>query len=196
MVRADLITQAVRALTRDELVVYPTDTLYGLGADMLSDEALTHLYDAKGRDFLKPVSIACSDKDMLETFAYVDECASACIDAFLPGPVTFLLKPRSIVPKRIMGGTKRIGVRIPANSTALALISEFDSPITATSANRSGAPDPRVASDCTIPCAVILDDGPVGGLGSTIVDLVSFDIVRQGACLDEVCAFLAKWSTL
>jgi len=178
MIHADLIAKAVRALARDELVVYPTDTLYGLGADVLSDEALTHLYDAKGRDFLKPVSIACSDKDMLETFAYVDEFASACIDAFLPGPVTFLLKPRSIVPKTIMAGTKRIGVRIPANPTALSLISEFDSPITATSANRSGDPDPKMAIDCTIPCAVVLDDGPVGGIGSTIVDLVSFDIVR------------------
>ena len=192
MIHADLIAKAVRALARDELVVYPTDTLYGLGADVLSDEALTHLYDAKGRDFLKPVSIACSDKDMLETFAYVDEFASACIDAFLPGPVTFLLKPRSIVPKTIMAGTKRIGVRIPANPTALSLISEFDSPITATSANRSGDPDPKMAIDCTIPCAVVLDDGPVGGIGSTIVDLVSFDIVRQGACFDEICAFLAK----
>lgn len=194
MIRAELITQAVRALARDELVVYPTDTLYGLGADVLSDEALIHLYDAKGRDFLKPVSIACSDRDMIEPFAYIDECASACIDAFLPGPVTLLLKPRSLAPKTIMAGTKKIGVRIPANPTAISLISEFDSPITATSANRSGDPDPKVAKDCIIPCAVVLDDGPVGGLGSTIVDLVNFDIVRQGACLDEVCAFLAEWS--
>ena len=194
MIRLDLITQAVRALSRDELVVYPTDTLYGLGADVLSDEALIHLYDAKGRDFSKPVSIACSNLEMIEAFAYIDACASACIDAFLPGPVTLLLKPRSIVPKRIMAGTKKIGMRIPANPTALSLISEFDSPITATSANRSGDPDPKVAQDCTIPCAVVLDDGPVGGIGSTIVDLVSFDIVRQGACFDEVCAFLAKWS--
>ena len=193
MIRSEYITQAVRALLHDELVIYPTDTLYGLGADVLSDEALTHLYDAKGRDALKPISIACSDRDMIETFAYVDECASACIDAFLPGPVTILLKPRSIVPKSIMAGTKKIGVRIPANPTALALISEFDSPITATSANRSGDPDPKVATDCTIACAVVLDDGPVGGLGSTIVDLVNFDIVRQGAYFDEVCSFLAKW---
>ena len=194
MIRPDLITQAVRALSRDELVVYPTDTLYGLGADVLSDEALIHLYDAKGRDFLKPVSIACSNLEMIETFAYIDACASACIETFLPGPVTLLLKPRSIVPKRIMAGTKKIGVRIPANPTALSLISEFDSPITATSANRSGDPDPKVAQDCTIPCAVVLDDGPTLGVGSTIVDLVSFDIVRQGACFDEICAFLAKWS--
>ncbi|MDR2855091.1 MAG: threonylcarbamoyl-AMP synthase [Methanomicrobiales archaeon] len=194
MIRADLITQAVRALSRDELVVYPTDTLYGLGADVLSDEALINLYEAKGRDFLKPVSIACSNREMLETFAYIDECASACIDAFFPGPVTLLLKPRSIVPQRIMAGTKKIGVRIPRNPTALSLISEFDSPITATSANRSGDPDPKVARDCTIPCAVVLDDGPVGGIGSTIVDLVNFDIVRQGAYFEEICAFLAKWS--
>ena len=194
MLRADLITQAVRALFRDELVVYPTDTLYGLGADVLSEEAIMHLYDAKGRDFLKPVSIACSNLDMIETFAYVDDCAAACIDAFLPGPVTLLLKPRSIVPRSIMAGTGKLGVRIPANSTALSLISEFDSPITATSANRSGDPDPKTAKDCMIPCAVVLDDGPVGGMGSTIADLVDFDIVRQGASFDEICAFLAKWS--
>jgi len=194
MIRADLITEAVRALSHDELVVYPTDTLYGLGADVLSDEAIMHLYDAKGRDFLKPVSVACADLDMLEAFVHVDDCASACIDAFLPGPVTLLLKPRSIVPRSIMAGTGKLGVRIPANPTALSLISEFDSPITATSANRSGEADPKTAKDCTIPCAVILDDGPVGGMGSTIVDLVNFDIVRQGACFDEVCAFLAKWS--
>jgi L-threonylcarbamoyladenylate synthase len=194
MTRADRIAQAVRALSRDELVVYPTDTLYGLGADVLSEEAIMHLYDAKGRDFLKPVSIACSDLDMMATFAYVDDCAAACIDAFLPGPVTLLLKPRSIVPRSIMAGSGKLGVRIPANPTALSLISEFDSPITATSANRSGDPDPKAAGDCRIPCAVVLDDGPVGEMGSTIVDLVDFDIVRQGAFFDEVCAFLAKWS--
>ena len=194
MSRADLITQAVRALSRDELIIYPTDTLYGLGADVLSDEAIRHLYDAKGRDFLKPVSIACSDRDMLETFVYVDDCASACIDAFLPGPVTLLLKPRSIVPRSIMAGTGKLGVRIPASSTALSLISEFDSPITATSANRSGEADSRTARDCTIPCAVVIDDGPVSGVGSTIVDLVNFDIVRQGPYFDEICAFLVKWS--
>jgi len=93
-----------------------------------------------------------------------------------------------------MAGTGKLGVRIPANPTALALISEFDSPITATSANRSGEADPKTARDCTIPCAVVLDDGPSSGMGSTIVDLVDFDIVRQGVCFDEICTFLAKWS--
>ena len=190
----ELIKKAVLALSRDELVVYPTDTLYGLGADVLSDEALVHLYDVKGMDFLKPVSIAVSDKEMLEAFAYVDDRASAFIDTFLPGPVTVLLKPRSIVPRLIMADTDRIGIRIPAHPTALALISEFDSPITATSANRSGDVDSIYAQDCTVPCAVVLDDGPVSGVGSTIVDLVSGDVIRQGVCFEKVCAFIAEWN--
>lgn len=194
MIQNDLIKKAVLALSRDELVVYPTDTLYGLGADVLSDEALVHLYDAKGMDFLKPVSIAVSDKEMLEAFAYVDDGALAFIETFLPGPVTVLLKPRSIVPRLIMADTDRIGIRIPANPTALALIYEFDSPITATSANRSGDADSIYAQNCTVPCAVVLDDGPVSGVGSTIVDLVNGDIIRQGACLEKVCAFIAEWN--
>lgn len=106
------IDKAVEVLMRDGLIIYPTDTLYGLGADALSEEAIYRVYEAKGRDYSKPISIAVSDIEMIHTVARVDECAEAFIEAFLPGPVTIILEARSILPPELTAGTGRIGIRL------------------------------------------------------------------------------------
>ena len=88
----DRIKEAVKVLHRDGLIVYPTDTIYGLGADALSDEAIAAVYDAKHRPLAKPISIAVSDRDMLAALAVVTPVAERFIERFLPGPFTVLCK--------------------------------------------------------------------------------------------------------
>ncbi len=190
----DIIKKAVSVLKQDGLIVYPTDTLYGLGADALSEESVLKVFEAKGREFHKPISIAVSDCDMISAVACVDEIAEAFISRFMPGPVTLVLKARSILPCMLTAGSGNIGIRFPAQDVALEIISQFDSPITATSANISGGPDPITVNDALVPHDYTVDVGALRGIPSTVVDLVNKDIVRPGADLDRIAALLAEWS--
>lgn len=176
----------------DGLIVYPTDTLYGLGADALSEEAVLKVFEAKGREYHKPISIAVSDTDMIHAVAKVDELAERCIEELLPGPVTIILKARSIIPRMLTAGTGRIGIRYPDHEVALEIISRFDSPITATSANLSGGPDPVSLEFCNTPYDYAVNVGALPGLASTVVDLVDLEIVRPGADIDKVAGILRK----
>ncbi len=178
----------------DGLVVYPTDTLYGLGGDALSDEAILKVFEAKGREYYKPISIAVSDPDMIGAVAYVDEMAEEFIDEFLPGPVTVILPARKIISARLTAGTKKIGIRYPDHEIALELISRFDSPITATSANLSGGPDPVSIELCNVPYDCAINAGPLPGICSTVVDLEFREIIRAGVDIESIAAFLSRWS--
>ena len=129
----------------DGLVVYPTETVYGLGADAFSDEAILKVYEAKKRPLAMPVSIAVSDFDMLYAVARVEPEMEPFLTTFLPGPVTVVLPARKTIPAILTGGTGLIGIRMPAHDLALQLIAKFDAPITATSANLHGAKDPVIA---------------------------------------------------
>lgn len=189
----NIINQAVNLLKKDGLIIYPTDTLYGLGADALSDEAILKVFEAKGREFHKPISIAVSDPDMIAAVAYVDEIAETFIQDFMPGPVTLVLKARSLLPGMLTAGTRRIGIRYPAQDVALEIISRFDSPITATSANVSGGPDPVTIHDALVPHDLVIDVGALRGKPSTVVDLVSREIIRPGADIERIAAFMVEW---
>ncbi|WP_245920393.1 L-threonylcarbamoyladenylate synthase [Methanospirillum stamsii] len=177
----------------DGLIVYPTDTLYGLGADALSDEAILKVFEAKGREYHRPISIAVSDVEMMEAVAYIDEISQACIDEFLPGPVTIVLKARNILSPYLTAGTKKIGIRYPDHETALEIIKKYDSPITATSANISGGPEPLSIELCNVPYDFAVNAGQLPGTPSTVVDLVDGEIIRAGADIEKIAAFLAKW---
>ena len=178
----------------DGLVVYPTYTLYGLGGDALSDEAILKVFEAKGREYHKPISIAVSDPDMIGAVAYVDEMAEEFIDEFLPGPVTVILPARRIISTRLTAGTGKIGIRYPDHDIALELISRYDTPITATSANLSGGPDPVSIDLCNVPHDYAINAGPLSGTPSTVVDLEFREIVRVGSDIESVAAFLSRWS--
>jgi L-threonylcarbamoyladenylate synthase len=190
----NIIQQAVSVLMKDGLIIYPTDTLYGLGADALSDEAVQRVYEAKGREYHKPVSIAVSDPEMMAAVAYVDDIAEDFVNAFLPGPVTLVLRARSILPVQLSCGTGRIGIRYPAQDVALEIIRTFDSPITATSANISGGPDPITVNDTCVPHDYVVDVGALRGIPSTVVDLVDCEILRPGADIERIAARLAEWA--
>jgi L-threonylcarbamoyladenylate synthase len=186
----DIIKKAVSVLMHDGLVVYPTETLYGLGADAFSEEAIRKVYEAKKRPIAMPVSIAVSDMDMLGAVARTVPWMDRFFETFLPGPVTVILPARNCVPEVLTGGTGRIGIRMPAHPLALQLITTFDGPITATSANLHGAKDPQTPDECTIPHELLIDGGRLPGPPSTVIDLQKKEIIRSGADIEKVASFL------
>ena len=188
----DKIEKAVSVLMHDGIVVYPTETLYGLGADAFSDEAIFKVYEAKHRPLGMPISIAVSDFDMLASVARVEPWMESFIQTFLPGPVTIVLEARNCVPEILTGGTGMIGIRIPAHPLAQQLIECFDCPITATSANIHGAKDPQVPEECTVPYEFLIDGGKLPGTPSTVVDLPARTIIRAGAEIDKIARFLVN----
>jgi L-threonylcarbamoyladenylate synthase len=187
----DIVERAVSVLMHDGLVVYPTETVYGLGADAFSDEAIGKVYEAKKRDISKPVSIAVSDFEMLCAVARIDAHMEAFIQTFLPGPVTVVVPARNMIPVILTGGTGMIGIRIPSHVIALELIEKFDAPITATSANLSGAKDPVTPDECTVPRDLLIDGGRLSGVPSTVVDLNTRTIIRRGAEADKIDRYFA-----
>ncbi len=186
----DPIDMAVRVLSRDGLVVYPTETVYGLGADALSEDAVMRVYEAKNRPVSKPISVAVSDMEMLDAVAVVDDAARAFIERFLPGPVTVVLPAKSCLPEILTGGTGLIGVRWPDHEIALAIISRLDSPITSTSANISDDIAPTRPEEVSVPHDYLVDGGELRGTPSTVVDLSTRRILRKGAEWESVEAFL------
>lgn len=186
----DPIDMAVRVLSHDGLIVYPTETVYGLGADALSEDAVMRVYEAKNRPVGKPISVAVSDMDMLDAVAVVDDLSRAFIEQFLPGPVTVLLPAKSCLPAVLTGGTGLIGIRWPDHEIALAIISRFDAPITSTSANISDDIPPTCPEEVSVPHDYLVDGGDLPGTPSTVVDLSTRRILRRGAEWEAVEAFL------
>lgn len=184
------IEKAVKILSHDGLVVYPTETVYGLGADALSEIAVYKVYEAKQRPLGKPISVAVSDIEMIYGIAHVDEFAEKFMNRFLPGPVTVVLPVKNILPNDLSGGTGTIGIRYPDHTIALELISALDSPITATSANLSGDVSPVTASMVNVPHDYLIDGGTCGGTPSTVVNLKTRKIERAGSQLDEIISFI------
>ena len=137
------VAAAVGVLQKGGVVLYPTDTLYGLGADAFSDEAVDKVYEIKGRDERKPMHCIVADLAMAELYAYVDNDARLLMKQLLPGALTLILKKRPHVRRGIARGLDTIGIRIPNNELCLALAREFDRPYTATSANVAGLPPAR-----------------------------------------------------
>jgi len=191
----DLLDRAAAAIDAGELVVYPTETVYGLGADALSADAVERVFDAKRRDRSKPVSMAVPSVDAVDEVARLTDREQAFCEAFLPGPVTVVVERGSDVPDVLTGGRDRVGVRVPDHDVALALL-ERTWPVTATSANVSGRESTRTV-DALDPeireaASVVVDAGETaGGQGSTVVDVEAGTVHRRGPRADAVESWLA-----
>ncbi|NYT06325.1 MAG: threonylcarbamoyl-AMP synthase [Methanomicrobiales archaeon] len=188
----DIVERAVAVLQRDGIIVYPTETVYGLGADAFSEDAVHRVYEVKRRPLGKPMSVAVSDEDMLWAIAMVDDAAEAFIRRFLPGPVTVVLPATSCIPAVLTGGTGRIGIRMPDCEIAIAIIAELDAPITATSATIAGKREPVRPDEVTVVYDLLVDGGTLPGTPSTVVDLVDRTILRPGAEADAVARYIAS----
>jgi len=187
----DQIARAVLVLQRDGLVVYPTDTVYGLGADAFSEDAIRRVYEAKGRPLSQPISIAVADVEMAQAVSCIDDTAVGIMERLLPGPVTVVLPAKTCLPEILTGGTGFIGIRIPAHPVPEALTRMLDGPITATSANLHGDRDPATTNDVRVPHDLMIEGGKLPGTPSTVVDLVHRRILRQGEGWRRVEAVLS-----
>ena len=181
------IMMAAEDLMNGDLVVYPTETVYGIAADIFNQKAVKNLYMVKNRPFDMPLSVAVSDKDMVETIALMTRPVEKLIDAFLPGPLTIITKKNPGVPDIVTSMSQKVGIRIPDNKIAIELIEEFGGPIVATSANLHSRPD-SVSVDTAIEdfgdaVMTYLDNGPCTlGKPSTIVWIMDdkVEVIRQG----------------
>lgn len=174
MRRGSDIATAAKVLSRGGLVAFPTETVYGLGADASNDEAVARIYAAKGRPRAHPLIVHLRNAGALEAWGEAGEPALQLARAFWPGPLTLILKSR--VTSAATGGSDTIGLRVPDHPTANALLDAFGGGIAAPSANRFGAVSPttaaHVAADLGDAVDYILDGGPCTvGVESTIVDL-------------------------
>lgn len=188
------LTQAAQLLRSGETVAFPTDTVYGLGANAYQDTAVQKIYTAKGRPSDKPLILLIHDKTQLLQFTdTISDAAQRLMDAFWPGPLTLIFPLRDgIVSTEVTRGKASIGVRMPNHAAALELLRLADVPVAAPSANLSGNPSPvtaeQVAHDLDGRIAAIVDGGPCKiGEASTILDLSTDPpvILRQGAISKE-----------
>lgn len=173
----DCLREAVALLRKGGLVVFPTDTFYGVGADPLCPEAIKRIYRIKKREVSKPILIVIPNSHQLETLTTdVSEQARSLIKQFWPGPLTLLFSAHPALPSILVGETGKVGIRIPDHPVALALLHQWGGALTATSANLSGESSPvttqAMRQSIRTDVDLILDAGPtVGGQESTIVDL-------------------------
>lgn len=179
------ISKSIKALENGEIIIYPTDTLYALGADIYSNEAIKKIFKIKKRPYSNPLPVAVANFNEINKISYTNELVKRIVNKFLPGPLTLILKKKNSVSNIITGGLDNIAVRIPKNEIALELLSRFG-PLTVTSANIHGKKTSYVINDLKIQfndkISAYIDNGKLDKRPSTIVDLTSQKpiIVRKG----------------
>jgi len=195
---ADNFSAALRALKRGEVIVFPTETFYGLGADALNRDAVEGIVSIKGRNPDSPIAVIVADREMLDQVVIdVPALAKKLIDRFWPGPLTLILPAKPGLPGPLLNREGKIGVRISSHPIATRITRELGRPITATSANPTGKEPARAIQEARGYFAdkieVFLDRGMLTGRkGSTVVELIEgkLRIIREG----EISAQeLEKW---
>ena len=194
------IDEAGRLLRAGGVVVFPTDTLYGLGADAFSVSALERVCSIKGRPagLALPLLVGCWDQVKLVA-RHIPETGSRLASTYWPGPLTLILPKVAHLPDLITGGGDTVAVRMPDHEVPLALVQQVNGPITGTSANRSGEPDLLTVQEVETQLGGLVDyiiPSPIipNGIPSTVVDVTSHKprLVRQGALpFQEVLAALS-----
>ena len=189
----DAILEAARLLENGKLVAFPTETVYGLGANALDADAVRRIYEAKGRPSDNPLIVHVSSPEAAEPLCLMDERAKRLMEAFWPGPLTLLLPKKPIIPAATNAGLPSVAIRMPSHPVAHAMLAACKVPIAAPSANLSGRPSPTTAQpvledmDGRIP--LILDGGACDvGLESTVLDMTAAIpiIVRPGGVTREM----------
>lgn len=173
------IKEAAEIIKNGGTVAFPTETVYGLGADALNPEAIKKVFKAKGRPSDNPLIVHISDMEMLRLIARrPTKAVLAVINRFWPGPLTIILKRKKIVPDIATGGLDTVAVRMPDNRIALSLIKKAGVPLVAPSANLSGKPSPTRATDAATDLSgkvdIIIDGGKTRiGIESTVIDMTT-----------------------
>jgi L-threonylcarbamoyladenylate synthase len=179
---------AVRVLKGGGVIVFPTETLYGLGADALNNAAVEKVFQLKGRDPRSPIPVLVADQEMLHTLvAQVPATAQKLIDRYWPGPLTLVLPGQKNIPKPLCNPAGGVGVRISSQPIATLLVNELGRPLTATSANPSGKEPARTLQEAKTyfvgRVELFVDGGALTSKsGSTVVEVMedSIKIIREG----------------
>lgn len=191
------LKQPAQIIKNGGIVVFPTETVYGIGVNGLNPTAIKHLYDVKQRPLSKPINLLVNSIDMIEQVAKdITDLEYSIIKKFCPGPLTIILKKKDIVPDILTAGSNTVGVRMPANDIALKLIDYSGVPLATPSANISGKPSGTnlndIMKDFDEKVDFYIDDGPSKiGLASTIVQVIDGvpHILRQGSITPDDLIF-------
>lgn len=193
----EAVEAASEALQRGGVVLYPTDTLYGLGVDALNEEAITKVKMIKDREEQRPVQVLVKDLESVKHYAEVTELAQSLSNNFLPGSLAIVLNKKNTMPDSLSGeATGTVGFRVPNHQFCLALARKFEHPFTTTSANRSGFETLSTVDeileqlgDKAAYIDVVVDQGEISNrLPSTVVDARgdALAIIRDGAIPREL----------
>ncbi|NVM22230.1 MAG: threonylcarbamoyl-AMP synthase [Desulfobacterales bacterium] len=196
----EMIARAAALIKKGGLVIFPTNTFYGLGAAAFDIEAVDRVFRVKERDPQRPLPILIADMADLDPLVRtIPQTATRLIEAFWPGGLTLVFHAADVVPQNLTGHTGKIGVRLAGHPVASAMVKTAGSPVTATSANLSGKPgctavagiDRRIKDRVDL----VLDAGTLGGKkGSTVVDVTVEppEILREGVISSQAVAKIVK----
>jgi len=188
-----LILKVVDILKNGGVVVYPTDTYYGIGCDIMNKKAIERIYQIKNRNKSKPFSFICSDLKNISLYAKVSNYAYKTMKRLLPGPYTFILEGSKLVPKIMLTKRRTAGIRVPDNPICLSLVKELGNPVITTSATM---PDGTIFHDASLiheyfgnRVDVVVDGSIVPGQPSSVILLINDipEIIRKG--LGDVTIF-------
>ena len=187
------IKKQSKLLSEGKTVIFPTETVYGLGANALDEDAVKKIYEAKGRPSDNPLIVHIYDKEEVYNLAEnIDEKAKTIMDKFWPGPITIILNKKDIVPYRTSGGLETVAIRMPSHLIAREIIKEAGVPIAAPSANISGRPSPTKADHVYEEMngrvsGIVLGGDCNFGLESTVLDVTTENpmILRPGSITKE-----------
>ncbi|MDD5340900.1 MAG: L-threonylcarbamoyladenylate synthase [Patescibacteria group bacterium] len=180
------IGKVVEVLKAGGIIVYPTDTIYGLGCDIFKKQAVEKIYQLKGRARKKPLSIIFADIKEVAKYCIIQDYAYRLMNKVLPGPYTFILKARNAMPKTFLPKNRTVGVRIPNNQICLEIVKALGNPIITTSLNISGEDvmsDPKqLSKEMSNKIEIIIDNGPLALEPSSVIDLSGDkpEVLRRG----------------
>lgn len=184
---SELINKAVKILNEGGVIIFPTDTVWGIGASIQRLDAIEKLYEIKGRPKTKPTAVLIGSISQAAEVAFLDQEAKDLIGKFWPGGLTLVVKAKPSTPKIIKGAGETIGIRMPNHKLVLKMVNQLGCGIVAASANFAGQPPPAekemIDPQLVDLCDFFVEGISGGGLPSTVVDITvkPYKIIRQGA---------------
>lgn len=181
-----LIKKAVEILKQGGLVIYPTDTVYGLGCALSNKKGIEKIYAIKRQNKKQPFSFICADLKDISTYARVSDSAYKTMKHFLPGPYTFILEASRLVPKIILPRRKTTGIRVPDNAICLALVRELGEPVISSSVKNERdefISDPRIIEEkFRHQVDLVIDGGILAPEPSSVISLIEdqIEVIRTG----------------
>ena len=175
-----LISKVVQVLDQGGLIIYPTDTFYGIGCDLFNKKSIKQIYQLKRRPLTKPFSFVCGNLKDISLYAQVSNNAYRIMKRSLPGPYTFVLEGTRLVPKLMLTKRRTVGIRVPDNKICLAIVKSLGRPIISTSVNLD---EPSVIHDTYSSFVeIVIDGGVISHEPSTVVSLIDDnpEVIREG----------------